>query len=107
MLKLKREHASVYEILALMRQDEGLASQIKIIAPPNQRSAQTRPDLPLASETVLIFTPNTVRAARLAPLPEPFMLKRDTEEDQSSPSRDANQKPATSIDSTSKAETKP
>ena len=81
-LKLRREHASLNEILALMRQDEGLASQIKIIAPPNQRSAgQTRPDTPLPSETVLIFPPNAVRAARLAPLPEPFKLKRDDDDD--------------------------
>ncbi len=80
-LKLRREHASLNEILTLMRQDEGLASQIKIIAPPNQRSAvQSQPETPLPSETVLIFPPNGVRAARLAPLPEPFKLKRDDEE---------------------------
>ncbi len=80
-LKLRREQSSVLEILALMRQDEGLASQIKIIAPTNQRSAgPTRPETPLASETVLIFPPNAVRAARLAPLPEPFMIKRDDDE---------------------------
>lgn len=79
-LKLRREHSSVVEILALMRQDEGLAAQIKLIAPPNQRSAgQARPDVPLPSDTVLIFPPNSVRAARLAPLPEPFAIKRDKE----------------------------
>lgn len=93
-LKLRREHASVVEILALMRQDENLASQIKVIAPPNQRSMQARLDVPLPSETVLIFAPNTVRAARLAPLPEPFMIKRDTDDDRSSPSGDATQQPA-------------
>ena len=81
-LKLRREHASLNEILALMRQDESLASKIQIIAPPNQRSAgQTRPETPLPSETVLVFPPNSVRAARLAPLPEPFKLKRDDDED--------------------------
>lgn len=102
-LKLRREHASLNEILALMRQDEGLASQIQIIAPPNQRSAaQTRPETPLPSETVLIFPANAVRAARLAPLPEPFKLKRDDDEDttqQSAPrtniSPDVTQSPRT------------
>lgn len=76
-LKLRREHASLIEILTLMRQDEGLVSQIKVIAPPNQRSVgQIRPETTLPSETVLIFPLNSVRAARLAPLPEPFKLKR-------------------------------
>ena len=93
-LKLRREHASLNEILTLMRQDEGLASQIKIIAPPNQRSAaQSRPETPLPSETVLIFPPNGVRAARLAPLPEPFKLKRDDEDATQQPAPRANISP--------------
>ncbi|MBC7819632.1 MAG: SLBB domain-containing protein [Planctomycetaceae bacterium] len=83
-LKLRREDASVFEILALMRQDENLASQVQVIIPPNQRSGgQNRPDAKLPSETVLIFPQNAVRAARLAPLPEPFKLKR--EEDDATP----------------------
>jgi hypothetical protein len=86
-LKLKREQSSLIEILTLMRQDEGLASQIKIIAPPNQQSAgRAMPETPLPSETVLIFPPNGVRAARLAPLPEPFKLKRDDDEESARPS---------------------
>lgn len=93
-LKLRREQASLNEILALMRQDEGLASHIKIIAPPNQRSAgQSRPETPLPSETVLIFPPNGVRAARLAPLPEPFKLKRDDEDTTQQPAPGANISP--------------
>ncbi|MFM9965408.1 MAG: SLBB domain-containing protein [Planctomycetaceae bacterium] len=93
-LKLRREHSSVIEILTLMRQDEALASQIKLIAPPNQRSAgQARPDMPLPSDTVLIFPPNSVRAARLAPLPEPFAIKRDKEAATQPPAPRANISP--------------
>jgi hypothetical protein len=85
-LKLRREHASLVEILALMRQDESLASQVKIITPANQRSAGSMQlGTPLPSETVLIFPLNAVRAARLAPLPEPFKLKRDGEDATSQP----------------------
>ncbi len=80
-LKLRREDASVLEVLSLMRQDESLASQVQVITPPNQRSSgQNRPDAKLPSETVLVFPPNVVRASRLAPLPEPFKLKREQDD---------------------------
>ena len=80
-LKLKREAASVLEILSLMRQDENLAWQVQVIMPPNHRSGgQARPDAKLPSEAVLVFPPNVVRASRLAPLPEPFKLKREQDD---------------------------
>ena len=79
-LKLRRENATVLEILSIMRQDQSLASQIKVITPPSQRgNSQPRPDAALASEVVLIFPPNSVKTDRLATLPDPFKLKRDAE----------------------------
>ena len=79
-LKLKSEHGSVLEILSIMRQDQALAAQIKIIAPSSQRGqAQPGPESTLASETVLIFPPNSVKTERLAMLPEPYMLKREAD----------------------------
>ena len=79
-LKLKSEHGSVSEILSIMRQDQALAAQIKIIAPSSQRGqAQPGPESTLASETVLIFPPNAVKTERLAMLPEPYMLKREAD----------------------------
>lgn len=87
-LKLESQNATVLEILSMMRQDQNLASQIKIVAPPGQRgNSQPRPDAALASETVLIFPPNSVKADRLATLPEPFKLKREADS-QASPSGD-------------------
>jgi hypothetical protein len=95
-LKLRREHASLVEILALMRQDESLAAQIRVVAPPHQRSAgPARPDVALSSGTVLIFPQNTVRAARLAPLPEPYKLKRENEP--AAPQPDPQRDPPTNI----------
>ena len=77
-LKLRSEHASVSEILSIMRQDQGMASQIKVVAPSSQRGQpQPGPETSLVSETVLIFPPNSVKTERLAMLPEPYMLKRE------------------------------
>lgn len=79
-LKIRTEHANVYSILSLMRQDESLASRIKIVTPSGQRSSgPTRPDITLPSDTVLIFPENTVRTDRLATLPEPTKLNRNAE----------------------------
>ncbi|TXT31219.1 MAG: putative Protease-1 (PRT1) protein [Planctomycetota bacterium] len=92
-LKLKSEHARVSEILSIMRQDQGLASQIKIVVPSSQRGqAQPGPEMPLVSETVLIFPPSSVKSERLAMLPEPYMLKRES--DVPSPSGDSTEPPA-------------
>ena len=89
-LKLKREHASVSEILSIMRQDPALASQVKVVVPSSQRGqSQSGPETPLASETVLIFPSGSVKTERLAMLPEPYMLKRES--DVSSPSRESTQ----------------
>lgn len=90
-LKLRSENATVLGILSIMRQDQSLASQIHIIAPPGQRgNSQPRPDTTLASETVLIFPPNSVKAERLATLPEPFKLRREADT-QAQPSGDDSQ----------------
>lgn len=79
-LKLKGEHATVYEILSIMRQDQNLAAQIKIVVPSSQRGqGQPRLDTTLSSETVLIFPPSSVKTERLAMLPEPFRLKRESD----------------------------
>lgn len=87
-LKLKSEHASVAEILSIMRQDPGLASQIKIVVPSSHRGhAQPGPETQLVSETVLIFPPSSVKTDRIAMLPEPYMLKRES--GASSPSSNA------------------
>lgn len=87
-LKLKSEHANVSEILSIMRQDQGLASQVKIVVPASYRGhAQPGSATPLVSETVLIFPPSSVKTDRIAMLPEPYMLKRES--GASSPSRDA------------------
>lgn len=84
-LKLKVEHASVYEILSIMRQDQKLASQIKIVVPLSQRGqSQPQLDTVLASETVLIFPPSSVKTERIALLPEPFKLKRESDTKRSS-----------------------
>ncbi len=89
-LKLNSEHATVYEILSIMRQDQNLASQIKIVVPSSQRGqGQPRLDTTLASETVLIFPPYSVKTERLALLPEPFKLKRES--DTKTPSGEAAQ----------------
>ena len=89
-LKLRSEHAKVSEILSIMRQDPGLATQIKIVMPSGQRgNSQPGPDATLVSESVLIFPPNSVKTDRLAALPEPFKLNRET--DNQVPSRDAAQ----------------
>ena len=74
-----------------MGQDQGLASQIKIVAPSSQRfQGQPRPDTKLVSETVLIFPQNQVKkSAVLESLPEPFKLKRAA--DTSAQPRDAAQ----------------
>lgn len=93
-LKLRREDASVLEILSLMRQDENLASQVQVIMPPNQRSSgQSRPDAKLPSEAVLVFPQNAVRASRLAPLPEPFKLKREQDDAATQPAPRTNISP--------------
>ena len=80
-LKLRNERATVFEILTTMGQDQGLASQIKIVTPSSQRfQGQPRPDAKLVSETVLIFPQNSVKkSAVLESLPEPFKLKRETD----------------------------
>lgn len=80
-LKLRNEHATVFEILTTMEQDQGLASQIKIVTPSSQRfQGQPRPDTKLVSETVLIFPQNSVKkSAILESLPEPFKLKREAD----------------------------
>ncbi len=89
-LKLKIEQATVFEILSIMRQDQNLAAQIKIVVPSSQRGqGQPRLDTTLASETVLIFPPYSVKTERLALLPEPFRLKRES--DTKSPSGEAAQ----------------
>jgi hypothetical protein len=79
-------------ILSIMRQDQGLASQIKIISPPNRRfQGQPRPDEILESETVLIFPSSAVKTERLAELPEPYKLNRATDADDPPQSRDTTQ----------------
>lgn len=89
-LKLNSEHATVYEVLSIMRQDQNLAAQIKIVVPSSQRGqGQPRLDTTLASETVLIFPPYSVKTERLALLPEPFRIKR--EPDTKTPSGEAAQ----------------
>ncbi len=89
-LKLKSEQATVFEILSIMRQDQNLAAQIQIVVPSSQRGqSQPRLDTTLASETVLIFPPSSVKTERLALLPEPFKLKRES--DTKGPTGDAAQ----------------
>ena len=80
-LKLRNEHATVYEILATMGQDQSLASQIKIVSPASQHfQGQPRHDAKLVSETVLIFPQNSVKkSVALESLPEPFKLKREAD----------------------------
>jgi len=91
-LKLKAENANIPAILAMMRQDPGLASEVKIVPPSGQGQRfqnpnQQRFDASLPSETVLIFPPNAVATERLEHLPEPTKLKTDQDVD------DANQSP--------------
>lgn len=77
-LKLKVEHARLPEILSMMRQDPSLASLVKVVAPLGQRGyGQAHADATLASETVLIFPPNSVKTDRLTSLPQPIKIQRD------------------------------
>ena len=81
-LKLKAENANIPAILALMRQDGGLASEIKIVPPSGQgqrfqNQSQQRQDASLPSETVLIFPRDAVATERLDHLPQPTRLRSD------------------------------
>ena len=79
-LKLREEHANVYAILSLMRQDDSLAPQIKILSPSGQRfQGPVRPDVMLPVNSVLIFPENGVNRGRLTALPEPTKLNRNPE----------------------------
>lgn len=90
-LKLRAENANIPNILAMMRQDQGLASEIKIVPPAGQGQRfqnpnQLRFDSSLPSETVLIFPQNAVAAERLEHLPEPTMLKANQDNNEANPS---------------------
>ncbi len=101
-LKLKSENANVPAILAMMRQDGALASEINVVPPSGQSQRfqnqnQQRPDASLPSETVLIFPRNAVATERLDHLPKPTMLKTDQDADDANQSSQPQRTPPAQI----------
>lgn len=89
-LKLRNEHATVLELLALLRQDSSLASRIKIVTPSSHRFQGTpRSDATLPDSTVLIFPTSGIDKDRIKDLPEPYRLRRESDRESAVPVREA------------------
>lgn len=89
-LKLRNEHATVLELLALLRQDNSLASRIKIVTPSTHRfQGIPRPDATLPDGTVLIFPTSGIDKDRIKDLPEPYRLRRESDAQSPTPDHDA------------------
>ncbi len=87
-LKLRSEHASVAAILNIMQQDTSLAGQVQVILPSSHRfSGRVHPNMPLPSESVVMFPPNVVATDRLAGLPAPTKLDAAGNRDSADPAQ--------------------
>ncbi len=75
-IKLKIEQASLETILRLLNQDSSLAVRVRVVLPPSQPfQEQLHPSMPLPSESVIIFPPNSIATDRLpTDLPPPIQL---------------------------------